>query len=185
MPKAPKAGIGESKKAIHPNSRKALQLSRKAHHEERVQRRQDVQSMKLELLGNKLQWFQDNLDLTKTAYTKADLAELVERYLGRFDEELQQIEIVNSMKSRQGRQHVPRETAIKTTLEKEKRDYETVGLEVPDVMNGKNLRYFRDWTGELRYIQNIKLRRAYEKDCVKNKVEQERNVPMDNEQNGS
>ncbi|XP_013385579.1 translation machinery-associated protein 16-like [Lingula anatina] len=78
---------------------------------------------------------------------------------------MEQIELIkNSLKTRQGGQHMSRETAIKTTLERDRREYEEMGIEVPDILNGKRLKYFREWNGELRYIQNIKMRKISAKD---------------------
>ena len=50
------------------------------------------------------------------------------RYLHRFDDELDQIEIVNSIKGRSGQQHVSRKHAITMTLEMEKSEYNGPGL---------------------------------------------------------
>ena len=50
------------------------------------------------------------------------------RYLGRFDEELEQIELVNSIKGRSGLQHAARLQSIKITMETERQEYESVGL---------------------------------------------------------
>ena len=52
----------------------------------------------------------------------------VYRYLGRFEEELEQIAIVNSMKGRKGQQHAGRQDAVKVTLERENREYSETGL---------------------------------------------------------
>ncbi|XP_013396292.1 translation machinery-associated protein 16-like [Lingula anatina] len=144
MPKAPKANIPGRQKPIHPQSRKAAQLARQANHEQRVHRAHGDQATKLEVLGNKLLWFKENVDLQKKVYSKLELCLLVEEYLHRFDEEMEQIELIkNSLKTRQGGQHMSRETAIKTTLERDRREYEEMGIEVPDILNGKRLKYFR------------------------------------------
>ena len=50
------------------------------------------------------------------------------RYLHRFDDELEQIEIVNSIKGRSGQQHVARKDAIKMTLEIDNSDYNGQGI---------------------------------------------------------
>lgn len=50
------------------------------------------------------------------------------RYMDRFAEELEQIDIVNSMKDRTGFQHQGRKDAIKMTQEKESNEFSTVGL---------------------------------------------------------
>lgn len=50
------------------------------------------------------------------------------RYLHRFDSELEQIELVNGIKGRQGRLHGARETVIKQTMERERALYEGNGF---------------------------------------------------------
>ncbi|MEQ2186464.1 translation machinery-associated protein 16 [Goodea atripinnis] len=77
-----------------------------------------------------------------TSYTKKDACEIVERYLHRFDSELEQIELVNGIKGRQGRLHGAREAAIKRTAERERALFEGVGLEIPDIINTKHLKSF-------------------------------------------
>lgn len=41
----------------------------------------------------------------------------------------------------------------------ELQEYKTCGIEIPDLLNTQQLKYLRNWDGELRYIQNFKLRR--------------------------
>ena len=165
MPKAPKSKV--AKAVIHPNSRHASQIARQSHHELKKQKSKSDTTIKQEQLRQRLQWFQDNMDPQKTSFSKHDLAVMVTDYLERFNEELEQINIVNSVGNRQSKQHVARETAIRFTLERETAEFEGVGIEVPDLINGKNLNYFRSWTGEVRYFPNIKLRKIKKSDLNK------------------
>lgn len=50
------------------------------------------------------------------------------RYLHRFDSELEQIELMNGIKGRQGRLHGAREAVIKQTVERERAQFEGVGF---------------------------------------------------------
>lgn len=50
------------------------------------------------------------------------------RYLQRFDSELEQIELMNGIKGRQGRLHGAREEVIKQTIERERALYEGAGF---------------------------------------------------------
>lgn len=52
------------------------------------------------------------------------------RYLDRFSSELEQIELHNSIKDRQGRRHHSREAVIKQTMERERQQYEGYGFGV-------------------------------------------------------
>ncbi|KAA3680328.1 uncharacterized protein DEA37_0001932, partial [Paragonimus westermani] len=49
-----------SMKTIHPNSRKAGQVRKRLHHDQRVLRRQKQNTVRNKQLENKLQWFRDN-----------------------------------------------------------------------------------------------------------------------------
>lgn len=50
------------------------------------------------------------------------------RYLQRFDSELEQIELMNGIKGRQGRLHGAREAVIKQTIERERAQFEGIGF---------------------------------------------------------
>uniref|UniRef100_A0A3Q2GSG8 Translation machinery-associated protein 16 n=1 Tax=Equus caballus TaxID=9796 RepID=A0A3Q2GSG8_HORSE len=129
MPKAPKGkSVGREKKVIHPYSRKAAQITREAHKQEKKEKLKNEKALRLNLVGEKLQWFQNHLDPKKVGYSKKDACELIERYLNRFSSELEQIELHNSIKDRQGRRHCSRETVIKQTMERERQQYEGYGL---------------------------------------------------------
>ncbi|XP_012718360.2 translation machinery-associated protein 16 [Fundulus heteroclitus] len=161
MPKTQKGKAPE--KVVHPFSRKAAYLNREEIRLKRKEKMKSEKATRLSNTGEKLLWFQSQLDPNKTTYTKKDACEIVERYLHRFDSELEQIELVNGIKGRQGRLHGAREAAIKQTIERERAQFEGVGLEIPDVINTKHLKTFRDWTGDLKKLPNIKMRKISSK----------------------
>ncbi|NXF44212.1 TMA16 protein, partial [Oceanites oceanicus] len=109
--------------------------------------------VKFILVGEKLQWFQSHLDPNKIEYTKKEAGELIENYMCRFNAELEQIELQNSIKGRQGRQHGSRETVIKQTIEREKQLYEGYGIGI-------------EWDGDLRKLPNIKMKKLSARDAV-------------------
>ncbi|XP_012582463.1 PREDICTED: translation machinery-associated protein 16 [Condylura cristata] len=170
MPKAPKGKIvGREKKVIHPYSRKAAQITRENHKQEKKEKLKNEKALRLNLIGEKLRWFQNHLDPKKGGYSKKDACELIERYLNRFSSELEQIELHNSIKDRQGRRHCSRETVIKQTMERERQQYEGYGLEIPDIVNSSNLKTFRDWDCDLKKLPNIKMRKFCANDAVPKK----------------
>ncbi|KTF87670.1 hypothetical protein cypCar_00002911 [Cyprinus carpio] len=160
MPKAAKGKGQAEKKAIHPFSRKAAYLASAAIKQQRKEKLKGEKAQRLSLIGEKLLWFQSQLDPDKSEYTKQDACNITERYLHRFDRELEQIELANSIKGRQGRQHGSREAIIKQTMERERAQYEGNGFEVPDIINSKHLKIFREWTGDLKKLPNIKMRKV-------------------------
>ncbi|CAL9699962.1 unnamed protein product [Knipowitschia caucasica] len=161
MPKAQKGKPAE--KAVHPYSRKAAYLAREELRLKRKEKHQNDKASRLNNIGEKLMWFQEQLDPTRTNYSKQDACDIIERYLQRFDSELEQIELLNGIKGRQGRLHGAREAVIKQTIERERAQFDGVGFEIPDIMNAKHLKMFREWTGDLKKLPNIKLRKVSNK----------------------
>uniref|UniRef100_A0A6I8Q6V8 Translation machinery-associated protein 16 n=1 Tax=Xenopus tropicalis TaxID=8364 RepID=A0A6I8Q6V8_XENTR len=158
-PKAPPNKNKQEKKVIHPYSRKAAQLTREAHKQDRKDRLKNEKALRLSIIGEKLQWFQSHLNPEKEEYTKKEACELIESYLHRFDSELEQIELHNNIKGRQTRRHGSRETVIKQTIERERQLYSGYGIEIPDIVNSKNLKVFRDWDLDMKKLPNIKMRK--------------------------
>ena len=87
------------------------------------------------------------------------MLQLITGMLERFDEELEQIKLKKSIGKNRRNQHSSREDIILQTLGLEKSDFEGCGLELPDLYDPDNYKYFSNWNGELKYVQNIKLRR--------------------------
>ncbi|KAM9086214.1 translation machinery-associated protein 16 isoform 2-T17 [Megaptera novaeangliae] len=185
MPKAPKGkSVGQEKKVIHPYSRKAAQITREAHKQEKKEKLKNEKALRLNLIGEKLQWFQNHLDPKKVGYSKRDACELIEsflffRYLNRFSSELEQIELHNSVKARQGRRHCSREAAIKQTVERERQQYRGYGLEIPDILNAGNLKTFREWDFDLKKLPNIKMRKICANDAVPKKCKKKTVTAVD------
>ncbi|EGV93796.1 translation machinery-associated protein 16 isoform X2 [Cricetulus griseus] len=170
MPKGLKGKIvGREKKVIHPYSRKAAQITRESHKQDKKERLKTERALRLNLIGDKLQWFHSHLDTNKTRYTKKDACELIERYLSRFSSELEQIELHNSIKDRQGRRHHSREAVIKQTMERERQQYEGYGFEIPDILDANNLQTFRQWDFDLKKLPNIKMRKLCANDAIPKK----------------
>ncbi|XP_028830937.1 translation machinery-associated protein 16 [Denticeps clupeoides] len=163
MPKAAKGKAPAEKKVVHPYSRKAGYLVRAAARQDRKERQRNEKAQRLNLIGEQLMWFQSHLDPDKAEYSRQDACDLIERYLHRFDGELEQIELVNSIKGRQGRVHGSREAVIRQSVERERALYEGVGFEIPDIVNTKHLKTFRTWSGDLKKLPNIKMRRVSSK----------------------
>lgn len=129
-------------------------------------------ALRLNLIGDKLRWFHSHLDTKKTRYSKKDACELIERYLSRFSSELEQIELHNSIKDRQGRRHHSRETVIKQTMARERQQYDGYGFEIPDILDTNNLQTFREWDFDLKKLPNIKMRKLCANDAIPKKRKQ-------------
>lgn len=161
---APNKGAIRQEKVLHPTSRKVLKMVKKETHRFNVESKGKIGIQRLSSLAEKLVWIRDNLpgvvDEETGQVTKESVLELVNGLLSRFDEELEQINIKKSIGGKHRRkQHSSREDAINHTLTIEKSDFEGCGLEFPDLFDADNLAFFTEWNGEVRYVQNIKLRR--------------------------
>lgn len=127
--------------------------------------------MKLNLLGEKILWFKEHLKPEWNNICEPnDVLELIQTYISRFDEELNQIQIKHSIGNRKNRQHGNREDIIKLTIKNELEEFNTCGFEMPDLLNKSQFELLKTWNGELKYIQKFKLKRF-----SKSYLEQEQN----------
>nr|CAB3267006.1 translation machinery-associated protein 16-like [Phallusia mammillata] len=152
----PKVTTQRSSKLIHPNSRQANHLSRLKYREQQKHNKCKEKSSKVDAKVTKFLWFKSNMNMESDKYTKADLNELIERYLERFNHELEQIEIIRSVGKRNSSQHFSRERAIKFALDQEKMQFSTSGLEIPDLINTKFVKEFKEWDGDSNMLPKLK-----------------------------
>ena len=163
---APAKGAVREDKIIHPKSRKANKLKSKEQRKYKLSVKQSVGGQRLQILGEKLLWFHDNLPVileeNTSEITPQNMLELIENYIERHSEELEQIKLKNSIGSGQYKkrnQHSSRQMAIEVAKKTEIEEFQGCGLEVPDLQDGENLQKFQNWNGELRFVQNFKLKR--------------------------
>ena len=170
---APTKGAVREDKIIHPKSRKAAKMHFKEQRKLKIAGKVSVGGQRLQILGEKLLWFHDNLSLIlydkneeKNCVTSQNMLELIEAYIIRNQDELEQIKLKNSIGSGQFRkrnQHQSRMDAIEMTHKTENEEFNGCGLEVPDLFDTENLLRFQDWNSELRYVQSFKLKRVTRK----------------------
>ncbi len=159
---APAPGAVRKDKVVHPNSRQANKMKAKAQKRTKIQNKASVGGQRLQALGEKLCWFRDNLDICldgDEVATVKTLKSLAEAYLSRFQEELDEIGMIKDISQSRKKRHASRLDVIEGVIKVEAGDYDSCGLEMPDLLDPKNFEYFRSWNGELRFVQNIKLRR--------------------------
>ena len=167
---APAPGAVRKDKVLHPESRKVKKLQAKEIRKTKFQMNGGgVGSKRLVALGEKLLWFHDNLMILKDdqsdfKMTKANLIELVEGYLNRFEDEIENIKTKNSLSKNRKFQHSNRLDAIELTIKTETDEFNGCGLELPNLFDSENFEYFNSWGGELRFVQNIKLNRFTRKE---------------------
>lgn len=150
----------------HPNSRKTVTLAKKLNRNEKKNQNKLGTHIKQNLLGEKILWFKERILEDCAVLSKEQVLELIEIYLGRFDEELEQIALKNSIGQRKNRQHASREDIINITKKNELEEFGTCGMELPDFFDHKQMDVLREWNGELRFLQHFKLRRFSRKQII-------------------
>lgn len=153
-------------KLKHPNSRKTLKLISKIKKHEKKDEKKVGTHIKQNLIGEKILWFKERIPEECVVLNKEETLALIEEYLARFDEELEQIALKNSVGQRRNRQHASREDVINITKKKEQEEFETCGLEMPDLLDKQQMEVLKNWNGELRFLQHFKLRRIARKHLI-------------------
>ncbi|CAL7934108.1 unnamed protein product [Xylocopa violacea] len=147
----------KAKKVTHPNSRKSIAIAKRA---KKITNRQKAKLsglIKQNLIGEKMLWIKEHMVPDVCPYTPELTARLLEMYIARNDEEMEQIVIKRSIGGRRNRQHASREDMIRMTKEREQEEYDT--CEIPDILNTSQCNMLRNWNGELKYLTNFKFRR--------------------------
>ncbi|XP_055933223.1 translation machinery-associated protein 16-like isoform X2 [Argiope bruennichi] len=149
--------VKKNSSVIHPNSRKAMQMARLEHRGLRLEKRREESNTKLQAKLNKLKWFRDNIDTSKTLYNSEEVHELIMRYLQRFSDEEKRIKEMQCIKGRHNQNRMSVEYKMQFTIEQEKRDYETCGLEIPYLTKAESFEYFKGWDKDARFLPAIDL----------------------------
>ncbi|XP_032671197.1 translation machinery-associated protein 16 homolog [Odontomachus brunneus] len=148
-----------AKKVLHPNSRKIIAIAKKTKKISNRQKTKLIGMVKQSLVGEKIMWIQQNMIPGVSPYTPELTAELLLKYIGRNDEELEQIAIKHSVGGKRGRQHANREDVIRMTKKREQEEFDTCGIEIPDILIPAQCEMLRTWNGELRFLPKFKFRR--------------------------
>lgn len=153
-------------KLKHPNSRKTITMAKKMKKNEKKDQNKIGTYIKHNLIGEKIMWFKERIPENCNVLTKEQTLAIIQTYLARFDEELAQIALKNSVGQRKSRQHASREDVINITKKKEHEEFETCGLEMPNLMDAQQMTVLKEWNGELRYLQHFKLKRIARKHLI-------------------
>ncbi|KAG9298862.1 hypothetical protein G9A89_015883 [Geosiphon pyriformis] len=140
-------------KIIYPSSRKAVQLQRVFLRTERLQKKK-IRHVTQPLV-ERIQWFRYALDESLPCATKSEIYDLIEMYISRNDCELDQLK---SLHRNGQRPKAAREDMLEALKKKELAEFKN-GLEIPDLMNPKNIKILREWDGDSNSLSQIKLTR--------------------------
>ncbi|KAG6802360.1 translation machinery-associated protein 16 [Apis mellifera caucasica] len=149
----------KAKKVTHPNSRKSIAIAKRTRKITNRQKAKMNGLIKQNLVGEKMLWIKEHMIPNICPYTPELTARLLETYITRHDEEMEQIVIKRSISYKRNKQHASREDVLRMTREREQEEYDTCGIEIPDILNPIQCEMLRNWNGELRYMTNFKFRR--------------------------
>uniref|UniRef100_A0A0K8VJ26 UPF0534 protein CG15027 n=1 Tax=Bactrocera latifrons TaxID=174628 RepID=A0A0K8VJ26_BACLA len=148
----------ELEKCKHPNSRKTKALGKKARRQNNKHKARMGHAIKSNIMGEKLSWFLGQIDEVRTEpLTPQEFEDLIASYLKRFDEELEQIALKQSISKNRSKQHAARQDVIKITLERERNEYQSGGMELLNLCDPVKFKSLMDWDGSALNVQHLKL----------------------------
>ncbi|XP_068155338.1 translation machinery-associated protein 16 homolog [Drosophila tropicalis] len=148
----------ELEKCKHPNSRKTKALGKKARRQNNKHKSRLGHAIKSNLMGEKLSWFINHIEEGRTAPLRPiEFENLIDLYLKRFDEELEQIALKQSIGKHRANQHASRKDMITITLEKERNEYQSGGMELLNLCDAGKFKTLLDWDGSALSVQHLKL----------------------------
>ncbi|XP_034653046.1 translation machinery-associated protein 16 homolog [Drosophila subobscura] len=148
----------ELEKCKHPNSRKTKALGKKARRQNNKHKVRLGHAIKSNIMGEKLTWFLGQIAEDRTTpLTPQEFEDLIALYMQRFDEELAQINLKQSIGKHRANQHAARKDVITITLEKERNEYKSGGMELVNLCDPLKLKMLRDWDGSALSVQHLKL----------------------------
>ena len=116
-------------KCKHPNSRKTKALAKKAKRMNNKHKLRMGHAIKSNILGEKLTWFLEQLDSDRTEpLTPDEFRNMIEIYLKRFDAEIEEIKLKQSISKNRINQHIARENVLRFTLERERNEFNGGGM---------------------------------------------------------
>lgn len=124
---------------------------------------------KANILGEKFGWFSEQLEDVDGPLTPEQFLQSFESYLRRFDEEIEQIKLKQSISKGRSHQHFSRESAIRMTLERETNEFNGGGIQFMDLCDELQFRAFKEWDGNAMSLQHLKLE-LISKKFIENKI---------------
>ncbi|KAJ8675194.1 hypothetical protein QAD02_010980 [Eretmocerus hayati] len=163
---------------LHPKSRKCIAMVKKFKKDNKKEKAKLECKLKQSLVADKLLWFQKHMVPEVCPYTHQMTNELVQKYIARNDEELEQIQIKRSIGGNRNKQHIGREDAIRITKERETCDFEGCGLEIPNILNTAQCNMLKKWNGDLKFLPNFKLIKFRKKIAIRDLDKQKQALPV-------
>ena len=145
---------GEKAKSLHENSRDAQRLRRAGARDERVSRVSAVREKSNKRWIDRVAFLQDGLPDILHPLEKGQMHALIQGYLGRNDEELQQLQ----RERRSGRAKSTRQSLLEQQRATERQEYES-GFWLPDLSDEETLLKLDKWPGDWSGLGILKFMR--------------------------
>eukprot|EP00055_Hartaetosiga_balthica_P001175 m.138149 g.138149 ORF g.138149 m.138149 type:complete len:164 (-) comp13378_c0_seq1:41-532(-) len=130
-------------KVVHPHSRKAKQMNKKAIRKNKMEKQGQIANLGHFKKGIDIMWFRDNMNTTEKKLTKEELIDLARRYVERYDAQLEEL------KANRASNHKIMVLEEKIKLQKEQ--FKSAhGIEVPDLTRVDIMEKLKEWDGGLK-----------------------------------
>eukprot|EP00050_Salpingoeca_kvevrii_P004722 m.258124 g.258124 ORF g.258124 m.258124 type:complete len:159 (+) comp11033_c1_seq24:2915-3391(+) len=106
--------------------------------------------------GAMVMWFRDEIEEDKPQFTEDEVCQLIDRFVHRHEAELEELQALS--RERKMRVKPNRQDQLEHALQLEQALFRS-GFEAPDLTKPKNVARLREWNGELRFLQNIEMRK--------------------------
>lgn len=153
--------IGNNKHKVHPRGRKLQQLERATLRDQQLEKkkRQHADNKTVELLRySYIQELIKSVDLASDlTFSKADVANFIELFICRDDEELEQLK----KSKRSNRPPSNRQLLLEQRKKAENKEFD-IGFLAPDLTDAKSVEALRSWNGtfgSLNQVKKFRLRR--------------------------
>ncbi|KAI9216413.1 hypothetical protein BC828DRAFT_393611 [Blastocladiella britannica] len=141
--------------SVHPFSRKAKQARRAMLRDDRLAKvKSERETLHNSPLVDRYMFIKHAMDPEFTSFSPAQVHEIVDLWLGRHDEDLEEMRaerarVVHSKKS-------PREDLMEAMIRNERAEYAAHGVVMPNLESGKVVLALRNWDGDLNGLDQMK-----------------------------
>lgn len=136
------------KKDVHPRSRKAEQLNKKAVHDSKKDKKKVDKKSKMKPKLEKFSWFFKKIDFTKDKLSPEEVKSLIDEYMTSKNDEYEKEE------SKKGK--LPTSTELKRNLENQQ--YTNGKFELPDLTDPNTMELFKLWNEQSNIFEKLKMK---------------------------
>ncbi|KAI9102820.1 translation machinery-associated protein 16 [Phlyctochytrium arcticum] len=136
----------------HPYSRKAVQARRALSREEKMVKIKNASDSKKIRIAERIMWFKYALPEELPAATPEVVYDVIEQYIQRNSDEVERIQST----LRKNRPSPPKLDMLQALAKKDEQEYIN-GIEIPLLLDQKNVTILRAWDGDYNGISRIKM----------------------------